>query len=482
MPDPISLAPYTQLQQPADQMKTLSSAASMMDTLAAVRMKQRELLKQTQTADIVKQATDANGVFHPEIAQRVAGDGNHPYAAWDMTQGALQAQNSQAVIAANQAGAKSAIAGLIAQQMIPYATATSMDPAKRRSRMKNVVSWANEHGMPGMGPDAAARWNRLIETTADADLPALAVQIAQQGLPVASIATPTAITEPSGRTATMSQAGAAQVLGAGGGAPAAPPPGSVSAGPAPTGGAPAAPPMPPPRPTAGVTAIEAPSPVRIATLTQGNADFNKFQQDTADVPQRIANLGEMLATKDKFAPGPASEEINYVRGLYSQMLNGMGLKTPQGDADALSAFNQFQKFARQYAINRGGATDEARISQLLSNPNWKMDPNAIGVVSHLMQGVEEGIKAKVDLGNRERSANPDTFDYYDFSNRFQQAYDPRVMALRHMKPAEVSSMITALKTDPAAMNDFKRSIKAMASMGIIDKAEIIRKLQSAGGP
>ena len=161
-------------------------------------------------------------------------------------------------------------------------------------------------------------------------------------------------------------------------------------------------------------------------------------------PARIGMLGNLENDLSNFTSGPGADWTKVGKAWVNR-----NLPLPAGwqfDPGSIASQEQFVKQAGQLAQQQftamgGTGTDQQFGSAFATNPNDTLSQLGNEGIIRLLKGNEDALQAKNKAWLSVAGANPNA-SYRQFSQAFNNNYDPRVFQFNYLTPAQRQSYVT----------------------------------------
>jgi hypothetical protein len=192
-----------------------------------------------------------------------------------------------------------------------------------------------------------------------------------------------------------------------------------------------------------------------------------------EVPQTKAILGNLEREVEGFTPGPGADYRRVAKAFANTILPESWQKEGSVlDPKSIADQEGFNKLAYNLAQNQfqalGGTGTDAKLNSTMhTSPNELMSKYGIKGVINILKGNTDALSVKAKEWNAwKKKYGPDT--YNDFSDQFNDNFDPRVFQYKYVPKSDRQSWYKAMSPDE------RRSFEAAASYAI-DKGWIREK-------
>jgi len=188
-------------------------------------------------------------------------------------------------------------------------------------------------------------------------------------------------------------------------------------------------------------------------------------QDRAFGLSRIGDLARGLPT------GVGATALNDVKSGVNTLAGAVGAG-PVFDNDSVAKVQEIQKIASQLAqqqsaaLGGGNGSSDARLAAAFASlPDSTKAPQAIRDITTYLQGNEAAIQAKAQAASRWQ-AQHGPGSYAQFSQSWQQAYDPQIFQLMQAGPQGFAAAVQRMPMQQRqAMLGKYRQLKALGALG-----------------
>lgn len=167
-----------------------------------------------------------------------------------------------------------------------------------------------------------------------------------------------------------------------------------------------------------------------------------------DLPQQIAALDNMAddlkILGDKVGPGAGLEKV---ANALSQRMTGFGITMSK---EQVAAAEGFDKLGRQIAMAQAGAlhaTDQTLQTTLGANPNLDLSYLGNNGIINLLKGNADAIALKRSKWIEWRKAGNGPETYWEFSEKFNRNFDPRVFQFARMQKLQREKFLSRMDND-----------------------------------
>lgn len=203
--------------------------------------------------------------------------------------------------------------------------------------------------------------------------------------------------------------------------------------------------------------------MQVRATAAGKRD-NDLVTMVSDSPTRVNVLDNIIAlSKNGVNTGPTAELTNQFKGAMSNVPGFGGWK------DDVTGYQEMKKYLKQNGIRAwqaaGGSGTDAQLGAAMeANPNDKMFPKAVQMMSNWAKAGEIALQGKA---NAAQSAGMNTpADQARFEASWRQNMDPRIFQMKTMDPAEAQAFVANLKkTDPAGYQTLLKKAQTLKQMG-----------------
>jgi hypothetical protein len=195
---------------------------------------------------------------------------------------------------------------------------------------------------------------------------------------------------------------------------------------------------------------------------QGQALLERADQVAANK----ANYANMLNDLSSIYTGPGVDREKAINAFINRWTGKGG---PTMSAQQIASAESFSKLANMIAAQQLaslGPSDARQSLAMGANPNIDLSNLGNQGIIHMLQGNEDAIAAKARAWNGWLNAGngPDT--YRQFSQQFNQHFDPRVFQAKYMTRAEIVRMRNTMS--PAEQAQFKANFDYAQQQGWLD--------------
>jgi hypothetical protein len=158
-----------------------------------------------------------------------------------------------------------------------------------------------------------------------------------------------------------------------------------------------------------------------------------LQNAANEIPTQRTQLdlmrNDLKQAESKFGPTAKYEKVaNVVAGRV------LGFH-PTMSKEEIAALDSFDKVARQIALSQAGslhATDQTLHTALGANPNTDLSALGNENIINMLHGNADAVAAKAREWNKARRAGTGADKFYQWSDQFNQSFDPRVFQFMRM--------------------------------------------------
>jgi hypothetical protein len=207
-------------------------------------------------------------------------------------------------------------------------------------------------------------------------------------------------------------------------------------------------------------------PGQTANLTQtaGQAatGFGQITENGNRAVQQSAMLQNMQGDLAKFTSGTgAGKTLDFQRAIQSW---APGIASSIGvDPKTVAAQEDFNKTAAQIADAQGAGSDHRLDVTQQANPHEGLSPEGAGMILNKLLGNSDYNRA---LQHQAQQPGVDPNDYRGFSNRMNNALDPRFFQLNRMTPDQQKTFISEMPDAQKAQ--FKANYIRARSQGLLN--------------
>lgn len=395
--------------------------------------------------------------------------------------GLIDAPTAQSVLSSlpdDPAGVRSKLTGFLKSTMSPgeeyahiYGTQSSINNGP--NVISGVTGPADQGGgfsgstaTPlGIGPDAAATQAAGVGPNGAPTVTPLATRLGQEGVG--------GLVAPGGTTPVGTMGGKPTVPPGWNGQGAGRYPGAAPAAASTdfSGGAsPATPAVAPASPSAAPgTPVQvglAPGQADAMATTQraGAEGAVSLLQSANATPDRLAILNNMLGDATTFTSGPGPQKA---RDIAATANNLFGTSIDEAGIESAQGFNKFsQQISNAQSTTLGAGSDAKLQAAMHANPNSSLQTNTNVQILHTLQGNEDAIQAKANAWNQSGLAQTNPGAYQQWSQNFNQNFDPRAYQLLRMSPEERMNMQSQM-AKAGTLDAFRNSVNNMAARGLL---------------
>ena len=163
-------------------------------------------------------------------------------------------------------------------------------------------------------------------------------------------------------------------------------------------------------------------------------------------PARIGMLGNLSNDLQNFTSGPGADWTKVGKAWVNR-----NIPLPAGwqfDPGSIASQEQFVKQAgqlaqQQFAAMGGTGTDQQFGSAFATNPNDTLSQLGNQGIINLLRGNEDALQSKNRAWLSIANANPNA-SYRQFSQQFNNNYDPRVFQFNYLTPAQRQAYVTSM--------------------------------------
>jgi hypothetical protein len=185
-------------------------------------------------------------------------------------------------------------------------------------------------------------------------------------------------------------------------------------------------------------------------------------------PSRIGILGNLDNAVDKFTAGPGADWSMVAKAFVNR-----NVPLPAGwqfDPKSIASQQEFNKQAMQLAQQQfqsiGGTGTDAKFSSAFeTSPNETLSTLGNKGIIRLLKGNEDALQAKNSAWLRMSEANPNA-SYRQFSQDFNNHFDPRVFQFKYMSPSDRKEYVQ--KMDPQEQQRFLYNATVARKQGWIN--------------
>jgi hypothetical protein len=185
-------------------------------------------------------------------------------------------------------------------------------------------------------------------------------------------------------------------------------------------------------------------------------------------PSRIGILGNLDNAVDKFTAGPGADWSMVAKAFVNR-----NVPLPAGwqfDPKSIASQQEFNKQAMQLAQQQfqsiGGTGTDAKFSSAFeTSPNETLSTLGNKGIIRLLKGNEDALQAKNTAWLKMSEANPNA-SYRQFSQDFNNHFDPRVFQFKYLSPAERKDYVQ--KMDPQEQQRFLYNATVARKQGWIN--------------
>jgi hypothetical protein len=170
-----------------------------------------------------------------------------------------------------------------------------------------------------------------------------------------------------------------------------------------------------------------------AEAESGQEAARTLQNASNEIPQQRTQLdlmrNDLKAAESKFGPTAKYEKTanviaNRVLGFHPTM-----------SKEEIAGLESFDKVARQIALSQAGslhATDQTLHTALGANPNTDLSAFGNENIINMLHGNADAVATKAKEWNKARRSGTGPDKFYQWSDQFNQSFDPRVFQFLRM--------------------------------------------------
>ena len=167
--------------------------------------------------------------------------------------------------------------------------------------------------------------------------------------------------------------------------------------------------------------------------TTSAAAFKDIADQGVAAQSRGAVLDNMLSDTKLFTPGPGNDQILKLR----QIAGRLGIN---GNVDATTAAESFNKLAAQLANQQGSGTDARLSISQAGNPHADLSPGGLDQMLRQLRGNEDYLGARAKLA----AAYPNPADRSGFESTQASQLDPRTFQYDRLTPAQKATYFKSI--------------------------------------
>jgi hypothetical protein len=190
-------------------------------------------------------------------------------------------------------------------------------------------------------------------------------------------------------------------------------------------------------------------PPGVGEAQKAEAEFGQeaargLQNAANEVPTQRMQLDLMLndlrTGKVADKTGPSAEYEKTANVIANRVLGFH----PTMSKEEIAALDSFSKVGRQIALSQAGAlhaTDQTLTTTLGANPNISLSGLSNEGIISMLHGNADAIATKAREWNKARSAGVGPDKFFQWSDQFNQSFDPRVFHYMRMTPTQRKTLL-----------------------------------------
>lgn len=184
------------------------------------------------------------------------------------------------------------------------------------------------------------------------------------------------------------------------------------------------------------------------------------------LPLQIANLSNLRDLSEEAATGPTANFEKRAGELWQRFFPGGSLPM---DAKKLGNTEEYAKIAEQIAgqqASAGHATDAYLINAYGSNPNLELSKLGREGITNMLLGNVDAQRTQINEWHKAlASGQYKDQDFYDWVNRFNKTFDPRVFQYARMAPEQQKSFRDMIRKTPGELSKLNQHYKDYTQNG-----------------